>query len=56
MSEENIESNVRQMGNQTFIDERVENILVVTRGHPFERDPFFEMIDSTGYCLSLIHI
>ena len=50
MSEENIESNVRQMGNQTFIDERVENILVVTRGHPFERDPFFEMIDSTGYC------
>ena len=49
MSEENIESNVRQMGNQTFIDERVENILVVTSGHPFERDPFFEMIDSTGY-------
>ena len=46
MSEENIESNVRQMGTQTFIDERGENILVVTRGHPFERDPFFEMIEN----------
>ena len=49
MNDENIEANDRQLGNQTFNSKNDENILVVTRGHPFERDPFFEMIDSTGY-------
>ena len=38
-----------EMSNRTFLESNQENILVVTRGHPFERDPFFEMIDSTGY-------
>ena len=36
----------RKFGNQTFIKNSEHNLLVVTRGHPFERDPFFEMIDS----------
>ena len=35
--------------NRTFLDQKADNILIITRGHPFERDPFFEMIDSTGY-------
>jgi type 1 glutamine amidotransferase len=35
--------------NRTFLDQEADNILIITRGHPFERDPFFEMIDSTGY-------
>jgi hypothetical protein len=34
----------RKLGNQTFIKDDDHNILVITRGHPFERDPFFEMI------------
>jgi len=47
MSEEEIESHPKSMN--TFINHDEDNILIVTRGHPFERDPFFEMIDSTGY-------
>ena len=39
----------RKFGNQTFIKNSEHNLLVVTRGHPFERDPFFEMIDSLGF-------
>ena len=39
----------RKLGNQTFIKDDDHNILVITRGHPFERDPFFEMIDSLGF-------
>ena len=39
----------RKFGNQTFIKNNEHNLLVVTRGHPFERDPFFEMIDSLGF-------
>ena len=42
------------MSNRTFLENHQENILVITRGHPFERDPFFEMIDSTGYAWSHI--
>ena len=38
-----------EMQNRTFLDQQKDNIIVITRGHPFERDPFFEMIDSTGY-------
>ena len=43
-----------EMSNRTFLEEEIDNILVLTRGHPFERDPFFEMIDSTGYAWSHI--
>ena len=34
-----------EMQNRTFLDQQKDNIIVITRGHPFERDPFFEMID-----------
>ena len=43
-----------EMSNRTFLENEIDNILVLTRGHPFERDPFFEMIDSTGYAWSHI--
>tara|TARA_Y100000741_G_scaffold345808_1_gene311609 strand:- start:81 stop:920 length:840 start_codon:yes stop_codon:yes gene_type:complete len=43
-----------EMSNRTFLEDEIDNILVLTRGHPFERDPFFEMIDSTGYAWSHI--
>lgn len=39
----------RKFGNQTFTKGDENNLLVITRGHPFERDPFFEMIDSLGF-------
>jgi hypothetical protein len=39
----------KKFGNQTFIKDGNHNILVITRGHPFERDPFFEMIDNLGF-------
>ena len=39
----------RKPGNQTFMKDGIPNLLVITRGHPFERDPFFEMIDSLGF-------
>ena len=39
----------KKLGNKTFIKDSELNVLVVTRGHPFERDPFFEMIDSLGF-------
>ena len=39
----------RKSGNQTFFKAENKNLLVVTRGHPFERDNFFNMIDSLGY-------
>ena len=41
-----------EYNNRTFLDKNINNILIITRGHPFERDPFFEMIDSTGYAWS----
>ena len=41
-----------EYNNRTFLDKNISNILIITRGHPFERDPFFEMIDSTGYAWS----
>jgi len=31
----------RKFGNQTFTKGDENNLLVITRGHPFERDPFF---------------
>ena len=31
----------RKPGNQTFFKNDTNNLLVVTRGHPFERDNFF---------------
>ena len=31
----------RKLGNQTFMKDGIPNLLVITRGHPFERDPFF---------------
>ena len=43
-----------EMSNRTFLEDEIDNVLVLTRGHPFERDPFFEMIDSTGYAWSHI--
>ena len=30
----------RKPGNQTFFKDKNKNLLVVTRGHPFERDNF----------------
>ena len=39
----------RKLGNQTFFKNDTKNLLVVTRGHPFERDNFFNMIDSLGF-------
>jgi len=39
----------RKSGNQTFFKNDKKNLLVVTRGHPFERDDFFNMIDSLGF-------
>jgi len=39
----------RKPGNQTFFKNDTKNLLVVTRGHPFERDNFFNMIDSLGF-------
>lgn len=39
----------RKPGNQTFFKNDTNNLLVVTRGHPFERDNFFNMIDSLGF-------
>ena len=39
----------RKFGNQTFTKGDENNLLVITRGHPFERDPFFEMVDSLGF-------
>ena len=42
--------------NRTFLDQKADNILIITRGHPFERDPFFKMIDSTGYPVSTLQI
>lgn len=38
----------RKPGNQTFFKKNSRNILIITRGHPFERDSFFDMIDSLG--------
>lgn len=38
----------RKPGNQTFFKDENKNILVVTRGHPFERDNFFSMVDALG--------
>mgnify|MGYP003311594243 CR=1 FL=1 len=38
----------RKPGNQTFFKKNSKNILIITRGHPFERDSFFDMIDSLG--------
>ena len=38
----------RKPGNQTFFKNGNKNLLVVTRGHPFERDNFFNMIDALG--------
>ena len=38
----------RKPGNQTFFKNDTKNLLVVTRGHPFERDNFFNMIDALG--------
>tara|TARA_Y100000768_G_scaffold274170_1_gene209959 strand:- start:2 stop:841 length:840 start_codon:yes stop_codon:yes gene_type:complete len=43
-----------EMSSRTFLETNKENIIVITRGHPFERDPFFEMIDSTGFAWSHI--
>ena len=31
-----------------FSKKNSRNILIITRGHPFERDSFFDMIDSLG--------
>tara|TARA_B100000459_G_scaffold58323_1_gene31585 strand:+ start:376 stop:1254 length:879 start_codon:yes stop_codon:yes gene_type:complete len=39
----------RKLGNQTFFKNDTKNLLVVTRGHPFERDNFFNMVDSLGF-------
>ena len=39
----------KKPGNQTFFKNDTKNLLVVTRGHPFERDNFFNMIDSLGF-------
>ena len=39
----------RKLGNQTFFKNNTKNLLVVTRGHPFERDNFFNMVDSLGF-------
>ena len=39
----------RKPGNQTFFKNDTKNLLVVTRGHPFERDNFFNMVDSLGF-------
>ena len=49
MSNEEENNSAVEFQNRTFLDKRDDNILIVTRGHPFERDPFFEMIDSTAY-------
>ena len=38
----------RKPGNQTFFKDENKNLLIVTRGHPFERDNFFSMIDTLG--------
>ena len=38
----------RKPGNQTFFKDKNKNLLVVTRGHPFERDNFFSMVDALG--------
>ena len=38
----------RKPGNQTFFKDESKNLLIVTRGHPFERDNFFSMIDTLG--------
>ena len=38
----------RKPGNQTFFKDENKNLLVVTRGHPFERDNFFSMVDALG--------
>ena len=38
----------RKPGNQTFFKNGNKNLLVVTRGHPFQRDNFFNMIDALG--------
>ena len=40
----------RKPGNQTFFKNGNKNLLVVTRGHPFERDNFFNMIDNLRVC------
>ena len=34
----------RKPGNQTFFKDESKNLLIVTRGHPFERDNFFSVI------------
>ena len=49
MSNEEKNNSSVELQNRTFLDQKDDNILIVTRGHPFERDPFFEMIDSTTY-------
>jgi hypothetical protein len=49
MSNEERNNSSIELQNRTFLDQNDNNILIVTRGHPFERDPFFEMIDSTAY-------
>ena len=46
MTNENNEAKIQsEYNNRTFLDKRINNILIITRGHPFERDPFFEMIE-----------
>ena len=34
----------RKPGNQTFFKDENKNLLIVTRGHPFERDNFFNTL------------
>ena len=54
MDENEKNSSEIEMSSRTFLETNKENIIVITRGHPFERDPFFEMIDSTGFAWSHI--
>jgi len=54
MDENKKDSSEIEMSSRTFLETNKENIIVITRGHPFERDPFFEMIDSTGFAWSHI--
>lgn len=49
MAEDDNNNSGHPKGNRTFLNDGERNILVVTRGHPFERDAFFGMIDSLGF-------
>ena len=49
MAKDNDNISGHPKGNRTFLNDEERNILVVTRGHPFERDAFFGMIDSLGF-------